>query len=63
LTGSYRDEHLFELKLAYEAWQFTPAQVEQVGERSGRKPLRVVGAEVNSEPGGRRREGFAQTSP
>jgi len=23
LTGSYREEHLFELKLAYEAWQFT----------------------------------------
>jgi transposase len=30
LTGSYRDEHLFELKLAYEAWQFTLGQVEQV---------------------------------
>ena len=23
LTGSYRDEHLFELKQAYEAWQFS----------------------------------------
>jgi transposase len=30
LTGSYRDEHLFELKLAYEAWQFTLKQVEKV---------------------------------
>src|SRR5437660_9537488 len=30
LTGSYRDEHLFELKLAHEAWQFTLRQVEQV---------------------------------
>jgi transposase len=30
LTGSYRDEHLFELKLAYEAWQFTLGQVEKV---------------------------------
>src|SRR5688572_23215741 len=30
LTGSYRDEHLFELKLAHEAWQFTLGQVEQV---------------------------------
>jgi transposase len=30
LTGSYREEHLFELKLAYEAWQFTLGQVEQV---------------------------------
>jgi transposase len=30
LTGSYRDEHLFELKLAYDAWQFTLRQVEQV---------------------------------
>jgi hypothetical protein len=27
LTGSYREEHLFELKLAYEAWQFTLGQV------------------------------------
>jgi transposase len=30
LTGSYREEHLFELKLAYEAWQFTLKQVEKV---------------------------------
>jgi transposase len=30
LTGSYREEHLFALKLAYEAWQFTRGQVEQV---------------------------------
>jgi transposase len=30
LTGSYREEHLFELKLAHEAWQFTLAQVEKV---------------------------------
>jgi transposase len=30
LTGSYRQEHLFELKLAYEAWQFTLAQVDKV---------------------------------
>jgi transposase len=30
LTGSYREEHLFELKLAYEAWQFTLGQVEEV---------------------------------
>jgi transposase len=29
LTGSYREEHLFELKLAYEAWQFTLGQVEK----------------------------------
>ena len=27
---SYREEHLFELKLAYEAWQFTLGQVEKV---------------------------------
>jgi len=27
LTGTYREEHLFELKLAYEAWQFTLGQV------------------------------------
>jgi transposase len=30
LTGTYREEHLFELKLAHEAWQFTLAQVEKV---------------------------------
>jgi transposase len=30
LTGSYREEHLFELKLAYEAWQFSLRQVEKV---------------------------------
>jgi transposase len=30
LTGTYREEHLFELKLAYEAWQFTLGQVEKV---------------------------------
>ncbi len=30
LTGSYREEHLFELKLAYDAWQFTLGQVEEV---------------------------------
>jgi transposase len=30
LTGSYREEHLFELKLAYEAWQFTLGQVKEV---------------------------------
>jgi transposase len=30
LTGSYREEHLFELKLAYEAWQFTLRQVKEV---------------------------------
>jgi transposase len=30
LTGSYREEHLFERKLAYEAWQFTLGQVAKV---------------------------------
>ena len=30
LTGSYREEHLFELKLAYEAWQFSLGQVAKV---------------------------------
>ena len=30
LTGSYREEHPFELKLAYEAWQFTLGQVAKV---------------------------------
>jgi transposase len=33
LTGSYREEHLFELKLAHEAWQFTLKQVEKVDEQ------------------------------
>src|SRR6516165_4737600 len=31
LTGSYREEHLFELKLAYEAWQFSLGQIKKVG--------------------------------
>jgi transposase len=30
LTGSYREEHLFALKLAYEAWPFTLKQVAKV---------------------------------
>src|SRR5215203_4369880 len=30
LTGSYREEHLFELRLAHEAWQFTLGQVKEV---------------------------------
>src|SRR5262249_57809459 len=30
LTGTYREEHLFELKLAYEAWQFSLRQVGKV---------------------------------
>jgi len=30
LTGSYREEHLFALKLAYEAWRFTLGQVANV---------------------------------
>jgi transposase len=30
LTGTYREEHLFELKQAYEAWQFSLRQVEKV---------------------------------
>ncbi|HEX3148129.1 MAG TPA: transposase [Gemmataceae bacterium] len=30
LTGSYQEEHLIELKLAYEAWQFTLGQVAKV---------------------------------
>src|SRR6516225_7607560 len=33
LTGTYRAEHLFELKLAYEAWQFSLGQVEKVDEQ------------------------------
>jgi transposase len=33
LTGTYREEHLFELKLAYEAWQFSLTQVEKVDEQ------------------------------
>jgi transposase len=30
LTGSYRDEHLCELKLAFEAWQFYQKQLDQI---------------------------------
>jgi transposase len=33
LNGSYREEHLFELKQAYEAWQFFRGQVEKVDEQ------------------------------
>jgi transposase len=33
LTGSYREEHLFELKQAYEAWQFSLRQVAQADEQ------------------------------
>jgi transposase len=33
LTGTYREEHLFELKLAHEAWQFCLRQVEKVDEQ------------------------------
>src|ERR1051325_4492565 len=33
LTGSYREEHLFALKLAYEAWQFTLGKVAKVDEQ------------------------------
>jgi len=33
LTGSYREEHLFELKQAYEAWQFSLGQVAKVDEQ------------------------------
>ncbi len=33
LSGSYRDEHLFELKQAYEAWQFSLRQVEKADEQ------------------------------
>jgi transposase len=33
LTGSYRDEHLFALKQAYEAWQFYQQQLAQVEEQ------------------------------
>jgi transposase len=30
LTGSYRDEHLCELKLAFQAWQFYQRQLDQI---------------------------------
>src|SRR5437763_1208822 len=33
LTGTYREEHLFELKLAYEAWQFSLKQLQKVDEQ------------------------------
>jgi transposase len=41
LTGTYRDEHLFELKLAYEAWQFALRQVEKVDEQIARQLARM----------------------
>jgi transposase len=33
LTGSYRDEHLYELKVAFEAWQFYQKQLDQIDAR------------------------------
>src|SRR5262245_14176972 len=33
LTGTYQEEHLFELKLAYEGWQFCLGQIEKVDEQ------------------------------
>jgi transposase len=33
LTGTYREEHLFELKLAYEGWQFCLGQIKKVDEQ------------------------------
>src|SRR5262245_36608482 len=41
LTGSYREEHLFELKLAYEAWQFTLGQVHKVDGQVARQLERM----------------------
>jgi transposase len=43
LTGTYREEHLFELKLAYEAWQFTLGQVETVDEQIALQLARMKG--------------------
>jgi transposase len=43
LTGTYREEHLFELKLAYEAWQFALGQVEKVDEQIARQLGRMKG--------------------
>src|SRR5215813_6902836 len=33
LNGTYREEHLFELKLAYEGWQFCLGQIDKVDEQ------------------------------
>jgi len=33
LTGSYRDEHLFALRQAYQAWQFYQKQIDQADEQ------------------------------
>jgi transposase len=33
LTGSWREEHLFDLRQAYEAWQFYQKQIDQVDEQ------------------------------
>src|SRR6516165_4914303 len=41
LTGTYREEHLFALKLAYEAWQFTLGQVEKVDGQIARQLARM----------------------
>src|SRR5437016_5761519 len=43
LTGTYREEHLVELKLAYEAWQFTLAQAEKVNGQIALQLARMKG--------------------
>jgi transposase len=43
LTGSYRAEPLFELKLAYEAWPFTRGQVAKVDEQMALQLGRMKG--------------------
>jgi len=41
LTGSYRDEHLLALRLAYEAWQFYLKQVTKVDEQMALQRARM----------------------
>jgi transposase len=43
LTGSYREEHLFELRQAYEAWQFSLGQVAKADEQIARQLGRMKG--------------------
>jgi hypothetical protein len=41
LTGSWRDEHVFSLRQAYEAWQFYQKQIDKVEEQIQLQPSRM----------------------
>lgn len=60
LTGTYREEHLFELKLAYEAWQFTLGQVQKVDAQIALQLGRMKGDRAAADLADRRRRHVVQ---